>query len=118
MIVADGLSEYEELAMESDGICNRFHSCRVGIRFMMHSYLASKLPPAENYVGLICPQTLPKEIAKRAIDDAAFLCTRRYGDSPKVILKGQLDLAFSYIPVHLRMLRHSTCCLRCVDMTY
>ena len=39
---------------------------------------------------------------KRAIDDAAFMCTRKYGDAPEVIMSGRLDLTFPYVPTHLR----------------
>ena len=56
----------------------------------------------ENYVGIICSKTSPYEIVKRAIDDAAFMCTRKYGDAPEVILTGGLDKTFPYVPTHLR----------------
>ena len=46
--------------------------------------------------------TSPYEIVKRAIDDAAFMCTRKYGDAPEVIMSGRLDLTFPYVPTHLR----------------
>lgn len=45
-----------------------------------------------SYVGIICSKTSPYEIVKRAIDDAAFMCTRKYGDAPEVIITGRLDM--------------------------
>jgi hypothetical protein len=30
------------------------------------------------------------------------MCTRKYGDAPEVIMSGRLDLAFPYVPTHLR----------------
>ena len=39
---------------------------------------------------------------RRAIDDASFMCTRKYGDAPEVIISGRLDLTFPYVPTHLR----------------
>jgi hypothetical protein len=56
----------------------------------------------ENYVGIICSKTSPYEIVSRAIDDASFMCTRKYGDAPDVIFSGRLDLTFPYVPTHLR----------------
>jgi pyruvate dehydrogenase kinase 2/3/4 len=47
---------------------------------------------SRSYVGIICSKTSPYEIVKRAIDDAAFMCTRKYGDAPEVIITGRLDM--------------------------
>lgn len=74
----------------------------IGIRVLIGQYLALRQPPVENYVGVICSVTSPYEIVKRAIDDAAFMCTRKYGDAPEVIMSGRLDLTFPYVPTHLR----------------
>lgn len=71
------------------------------IRVLIGQYLSLRQPPVENYIGLICLKTSPYEIVKRAIDDAAFMCTRKYGDSPEVIVTGKLDLTFPYVPTHL-----------------
>ena len=68
---------------------------------MIGQYLSLRQPPVENYIGLICLKTSQYEIVKRAIDDAAFMCTRKYGDSPEVIVTGKLDLTFPYVPTHL-----------------
>lgn len=77
-------------------------STGIGIRVLIGQYLALRQPPVENYVGIICSVTSPYEIVKRAIDDAAFMCTRKYGDAPEVIMSGRLDLTFPYVPTHLR----------------
>ena len=65
---------------------DRFYMSRIGIRVLIGQYLALRQPPVENYVGIICSKTSPYEIVKRAIDDAAFMCTRKYGDAPEVIM--------------------------------
>jgi pyruvate dehydrogenase kinase 2/3/4 len=80
----------------------RFYMSRIGIRVLIGQYLALRQPPVENYIGIICSRTSPYEIVKRAIDDAAFMCTRKYGDAPEVIMTGRLDLTFPYVPTHLR----------------
>jgi hypothetical protein len=94
-----------ELQEETHAFLDRFYLCRIGIRVLIGQYLALRQPPVENYVGIICSQTSPYEIVKRAIDDAAFMCTRKYGDAPEVIMSGSLDLTFPYVPTHLRKYR-------------
>jgi pyruvate dehydrogenase kinase 2/3/4 len=83
---------------------DRFYLCRIGIRVLIGQYLALRQPPVENYIGIICSQTSPYEIVKRAIDDASFMCTRKYGDAPEVIISGRLEQTFPYVPTHLRKL--------------
>ena len=81
---------------------DRFYLCRIGIRVLIGQYLALRQPPVENYTGIICSQTSPYEIVRRAIDDASFMCTRKYGDAPDVIISGGLEQTFPYVPTHLR----------------
>lgn len=81
---------------------DRFYLCRIGIRVLIGQYLALRQPPVDNYIGIICSQTSPYEIVKRAIDDASFMCTRKYGDAPEVIISGRLEQTFPYVPTHLR----------------
>lgn len=91
-----------ELQEETHAFLDRFYLCRIGIRVLIGQYLALRQSPVEHYIGIVCSQTSPYEIVKRAIDDAAFMCTRKYGDSPEVIISGRLDLSFPYVPTHLR----------------
>jgi pyruvate dehydrogenase kinase 2/3/4 len=86
---------------ETHAFLDRFYLCRIGIRVLIGQYLALRQPPVDHYVGIICSVTSPYEIVKRAIDDAAFMCTRKYGDAPEVIMSGRLDLTFPYVPTHL-----------------
>lgn len=99
-----------ELEAETHAFLDRFYLCRIGIRVLIGQYLALRHPPVPNYVGIICSHTSPYEIVKRAIDDAAFMCTRKYGDAPDVIMTGRLDLTFPYVPTHLRTF-HGLCLL-------
>jgi hypothetical protein len=91
-----------ELEEETHLFLDRFYLCRIGIRVLIGQYLALRQPPVPNFIGIICSQTSPYEVVKRAIDDAAFMCTRKYGDAPEVIITGRLDLTFPYVPTHLR----------------
>lgn len=63
-----------------------FHAC------CFHLLTDNLLVTHLSYVGIICSKTSPYEIVKRAIDDAAFMCTRKYGDAPEVIITGRLDM--------------------------
>ena len=110
-----GTHEYE-LEEETHLFLDRFYLCRIGIRVLIGQYLALRQPHVETYVGIICSQTSPYEIVKRAIDDAAFMCTRKYGDAPDVEMSGRLDLTFPYVPTHLREYDTSCCCLSCCDL--
>jgi len=97
-----GQNAVEFDAMEDmHAFLDRFYISRIGIRVLIGQYLSLRQQPVENYTGLICLKTSPHEIVKRAIDDAAFMCTRKYGDAPEVIVTGQLDLTFPYVPTHL-----------------
>eukprot|EP00542_Grammatophora_oceanica_P018997 CAMPEP_0194048702 /NCGR_PEP_ID=MMETSP0009_2-20130614/28171_1 /TAXON_ID=210454 /ORGANISM="Grammatophora oceanica, Strain CCMP 410" /LENGTH=416 /DNA_ID=CAMNT_0038694645 /DNA_START=116 /DNA_END=1366 /DNA_ORIENTATION=+ len=80
---------------------DRFYLCRIGIRVLIGQYLALRQPPIENYVGIICSKTSPYHVVERAINDAAFMCTRKYGEAPDVTISGRLDLTFPYVPTHL-----------------
>jgi pyruvate dehydrogenase kinase 2/3/4 len=96
----DGRVNFEQME-ETHEFLDRFYLCRIGIRVLIGQYLALRQPPVENYVGIICSKTSPYEIVSRAIDDASFMCTRKYGDAPDVIFSGRLDLTFPYVPTHL-----------------
>ncbi|KAL7472526.1 hypothetical protein ACHAXS_012901 [Conticribra weissflogii] len=81
-----------ELMESTHAFLDRFYISRIGIRVLIGQYLSLRQPPVESYVGIICSRTSPYEIVKRAIDDAAFMCTRKYGDAPEVIITGRLDM--------------------------
>jgi Mitochondrial branched-chain alpha-ketoacid dehydrogenase kinase len=107
-----------ETQQEIHDFLDRFYTCRVGIRVLIGQYLALRQPPVQDYIGIICSRTSPYEIVKRAIDDAAFMCTRKYGDAPEVIMTGRLDLTFPYVPTHLRTCISSFLCRDFVSCSY
>lgn len=55
----------------------------------------------DGYVGMICQKTSPGKVVQQAVDDASFMCNRKYGDAPEVIVHGASDLTFSYVPTHI-----------------
>lgn len=84
------------------GFLDRFHTCRIGIRVLAGQYLALRQTQiCDSYVGMINKRTSPYEIVQQAIDDATFMCARKYGDAPDVLVRGRLDLTFPYVPTHL-----------------
>jgi len=92
--------EFEQME-DSHAFLDRFYMSRIGIRVLIGQYLSLRQSPIDNYVGVICSNTSPCELVKRAIDEASFMCDRKYGDSPVVNLNGRLDLTFPYIPSHI-----------------
>ena len=106
LVDADGTTVVEFDKMETThDFLDRFYISRIGIRVLIGQYLSLRQPAVQNYVGIICGRTSPYEIVRRAIDDASFMCTRKYGDAPEVIITGRLDLTFPYVPTHLRKSR-------------
>jgi len=95
-----GAVEFDSMK-ETHAFLDRFYLSRIGIRVLIGQYLSLRQPPISNYVGIICSQTSPHDVVKRAIEDASFMCQRKYGDSPEVIITGRLDQTFPYVPTHL-----------------
>jgi len=91
---------YEDLE-ELHGFLDRFYVARIGIRVLIGQYLALRQPPIDHYVGIICDNTSPYEVVSQAIEDASFMCTRKYGEAPEVIISGNRALTFPYVPTHL-----------------
>lgn len=68
----------------------------------MAQYLKLCKPQVDpNMIGLVNLKASPHDIAKSAIEDARYMCTRCHGDAPEVIIAGRTDLTFPYVPSHL-----------------
>ena len=80
---------------------DKFYMSRIGIRVLIGQYLSLRQPPMHNYIGMVCSETSPASVVQQAIDDASYMCERKYGDSPKVVVHGASDLTFSYVPTHI-----------------
>eukprot|EP01038_Epipyxis_sp_PR26KG_P008259 gene8259-11177_t len=91
-------AELEDLQKRLD----HFYACRIGIRLLVGQYLALKKPPTgPNMIGLLSLKASPYEIAKQAISNAAYMCSRAHGDAPEVTIHGRTDLTFPYKPSHI-----------------
>lgn len=88
---------------------DRFYMSRIGIRVLAGQYLALRqqhlqselMDPNNDYMGIICKTTSPYEQVLNAGEDATWMCQRQFGDAPEVIVSGNTDLTFPYIPTHL-----------------
>jgi pyruvate dehydrogenase kinase 2/3/4 len=91
-------SEQDEVQRKLDD----FYMSRIGIRILLGQYLSLRSQPAsDDMIGLISLKCSCHDIAREAISDASYMCTRVHGDAPEVILKGP-DLHFAQIPTHLK----------------
>jgi len=93
-----GLFDYPEIHEFLDG----FYMSRIGIRILIgqHITLHSE-DKKEGYIGMICTNVCPHEVAEQAISDARDICIRQYGSAPDVDIYGGKDFTFAYVPEHL-----------------
>lgn len=105
-VMARGIREYmqrEETDVISDELQNfldGFFLSRIGIRVLLGHHVASHAVQ-KGWVGIICAQTSPYDVAKTAAENASMVCRQTFGDPPGVAFHGRLSLNFRYIPTHL-----------------
>ena len=100
--------EFERME-ECHSFLDRFYMSRIGLRVIAGQYLALRqqqlrsdlADPNDDYVGIICKNTSPHRAVLLAAEDATWMCQRRFGDAPEVIVSGNLGLTFPYVPTHL-----------------
>lgn len=81
---------------------DKFYKSRINIRILIGQYLAlRKAANNPGTIGLIDLKASPYDIAKQAIEDAAYVCDRTHGDSPCVTVHGRTDLTFPYVSSHI-----------------
>jgi Mitochondrial branched-chain alpha-ketoacid dehydrogenase kinase/Histidine kinase-, DNA gyrase B-, and HSP90-like ATPase len=87
---------------------------RIGTRLIAEQHIAlqySSAPNREtmdsfqeedrNYIGVIDTQLKPADIIQQCSEFVAEICEFKYGVRPKLVIDGQPDTRFAYIPVHL-----------------
>jgi pyruvate dehydrogenase kinase 2/3/4 len=93
-----GFAEMKEIQNALDS----FYMSRIGIRILISHYLALKAPQTNSdMVGIVCMNASPYDIARNAISDASYMCSRVHHDAPEVTIHGRTDLTFPYIPDHI-----------------
>eukprot|EP00591_Stephanopyxis_turris_P016649 CAMPEP_0195532466 /NCGR_PEP_ID=MMETSP0794_2-20130614/38215_1 /TAXON_ID=515487 /ORGANISM="Stephanopyxis turris, Strain CCMP 815" /LENGTH=172 /DNA_ID=CAMNT_0040664683 /DNA_START=63 /DNA_END=577 /DNA_ORIENTATION=+ len=89
--------QFEEMQDMHDYL-DQFYMSMVGTRLLSGQYLALREPYMENRVGMIQSTVSPCDVLQHAIDDATYICYRKYGVAPEVIVTGRKDLTFPYLP--------------------
>lgn len=108
-VMSRGVREYldrtgkHSLEPELQRFLDSFFLSRIGIRVLLGHHTAHR-QRREGWSGIICAQTSPQEVAEQAIDHAAQICRRTYGDPPRVKILGKTSLRFKYIPSHLHLM--------------
>ena len=86
---------------ECHAFLDRFYMSRIGIRVLAGQYLSLRNPTIDGFIGMIYQHTSPCEVMKLAVTDASYMCEKKYGTFPEVIITGRLDQRFPYVPTQL-----------------
>jgi pyruvate dehydrogenase kinase 2/3/4 len=89
------------LSTEIREFLDRFYMSRIGIRMLIGQHIAMHDGSRPGYAGLICERCSPAEVAREATTSAQNLCLLHYTAAPEVVVRGNTDLTFTYIPSHL-----------------
>lgn len=79
---------------------DRFYVSRIGMRMLMSQHIALHTHN-EGYVGVIDSRCCVSDVARAAADDADMICERHLGFTPTIIIDGNKNLEFRYVPGHL-----------------
>ena len=95
-----------EFARLSDvqNILDAFYLSRISIRMLIGQYLAIRDPSAkdDDMIGLISQKVNIKNVSQQAVEDARYMCIRKFGEAPEVTIHGRTDLTFAYVPSHIQ----------------
>ncbi|KAF9999606.1 hypothetical protein BGZ80_009205 [Entomortierella chlamydospora] len=62
---------------------------------------SSSIPRPKDVVGVVHTELRPADLVKTCASFVQELCDINYGSSPEVVINGQTDTTFTYVPVHL-----------------
>lgn len=106
--MAQGIQELQrklgtkELGDQLPAFLDRFYISRIGIRMLIGQHVALHHPQVDqNWVGIVCSNCRPADVARDAVAHARDVCVRSYGVAPPVGIYGRTDLAFTYVVSHL-----------------
>lgn len=83
---------------------NEFYLKRIGIRTLLeHHVQISKQINQKNdeWCGIIQKNCSPVKLVQEVADETKLICERVHGDSPNVIIHGNINDTFPYVPSHL-----------------
>ncbi|CAG8809780.1 38659_t:CDS:2, partial [Gigaspora margarita] len=76
-------------------------NARIGIRLIAEQHISLHNARDPNVIGIIDTQTSPARLVQSCANWVRELCEGHYGSSPEIIIDGQIDTTFTYVPVHL-----------------
>ncbi|CAG8676545.1 25281_t:CDS:2, partial [Gigaspora rosea] len=76
-------------------------NARIGIRLIAEQHISLHNARDPNVIGIIDSQTSPARLIQSCANWVRELCEGHYGSSPEIIIDGQIDTTFTYVPVHL-----------------
>ncbi|KAF9358758.1 hypothetical protein BGX26_000970 [Mortierella sp. AD094] len=62
---------------------------------------SSSTPKPKDVVGVVHTELRPADLVRTCASFVQELCDINYGSSPEVVINGQTDTTFTYVPVHL-----------------
>ncbi|MEW5297359.1 MAG: hypothetical protein WDW36_000572 [Sanguina aurantia] len=95
---------YLEQRAELQTFLDTFFLSRIALRFLVGHHIAIFAEPREQHVGLIHTKCSPVQVCTDAVADARAVCYREFGEAPEVIIHGNPDLTFAYVPSHLQQM--------------
>ena len=79
---------------------DRFFMARIGLRVLIGNFVALS-SPRPGFNGMFETHCPVARVVQIAAEEAASICSRVYGITPHVQIKGKLDLKTTYIPEHI-----------------
>ena len=78
-------------------------SARIGIRLIAEQHIALHHNNLNDtsYIGIIDTRLRPQQLIQSCSNFIKELCEVHYGSAPDVLINGQIDTTFTYVPVHL-----------------
>ncbi|KAG0276832.1 hypothetical protein BGZ95_006983 [Linnemannia exigua] len=74
----------------------------ISLREQRHEHEASPVEtPHNDIVGVVHTELRPADLIRTCASFVQELCDVNYGSSPEVVINGQTDTTFTYVPVHL-----------------
>ncbi|KAF7778927.1 hypothetical protein Agabi119p4_3272 [Agaricus bisporus var. burnettii] len=79
---------------------------RIAVRLIAEQHITlskalSNSPMKADYVGVVDPQCSPYQMIRMCGSFVSELCEGTLGAAPEIIVEGDLDAVFPYVPVHL-----------------
>ncbi|KAF9905770.1 hypothetical protein EC991_001308 [Linnemannia zychae] len=74
----------------------------ISLREQRHEHEISPVKTShDDIVGVVHTELRPADLIKTCASFVQELCDVNYGSSPEVVINGQVDTTFTYVPVHL-----------------